>query len=72
MRVIKKYNRILYYFEIIREDRAKVLYGGNHVIVSGHEHGYFIEPTIIEAETCMRITQEEVFGRICGNSNTQG
>ena len=58
----KQGKRILNYFEIAREEGAKILYGGNRVTVPGHEHGYFIEPTIIEAEPHMRISQEEIFG----------
>ena len=54
--------RVLNYFEIAKNEGAKILYGGNRVTVPGHEHGYFIEPTIIEAESHMRIAQEEIFG----------
>src|SRR5699024_3050381 len=54
--------KILNYFKIAREEGAKILYGGNRVTVPGHEYGYFIEPTIIEAEANMRIAQEEIFG----------
>jgi len=54
--------RVLDYFDIARKEGAKILYGGNRVTVEGHEHGYFIEPTIIEAEANMRIAQEEIFG----------
>jgi len=58
----KQGERVLNYFNIAREEGAKILYGGNRVTVPGHEHGYFIEPTIIEAEPHMRIAQEEIFG----------
>ncbi|WP_174614633.1 aldehyde dehydrogenase family protein [Virgibacillus ihumii] len=58
----KQGERVLNYFDIAREEGAKILYGGNRVTVPGHEHGYFIEPTIIEAEPHMRIAQEEIFG----------
>lgn len=58
----KQGERVLNYFEIAKEEGAKILYGGNRVTVPGHEHGYFIEPTIIEAEPHMRIAQEEIFG----------
>lgn len=58
----KQGERVLNYFDIAREEGAKILYGGNRVSVKGHEHGYFIEPTIIEAEPHMRIAQEEIFG----------
>ncbi|SOC40223.1 aldehyde dehydrogenase family protein [Ureibacillus acetophenoni] len=58
----KQGERVLNYFEIAKQEGAKILYGGNRVTVPGHEHGYFIEPTIIEAEPHMRIAQEEIFG----------
>lgn len=58
----KQAKRILHYFDIAKNEGAKILYGGNRVTVEGHEHGYFIEPTIIEAEPDMRIAQEEIFG----------
>lgn len=54
--------KVLNYFEIAKKEGAKILYGGNRVTVPGHEYGYFIEPTIIEAEPHMRIAQEEIFG----------
>lgn len=58
----KQGKRILEYFDIAKEEGAKILYGGNRVTVPDHEHGFFIEPTIIEAEPKMRIAQEEIFG----------
>ncbi|MFD1706243.1 aldehyde dehydrogenase family protein [Siminovitchia sediminis] len=58
----KQGKRVLNYFKIAKEEGAKILYGGNRVTVPGHEYGYFIEPTIIEAEPHMRIAQEEIFG----------
>ncbi|KEF36988.1 aldehyde dehydrogenase (acceptor) [Schinkia azotoformans MEV2011] len=61
----KQGKRVLGYFDIAREERAKILYGGNRVTVPGNEHGYFIEPTIIEAEPHMRISKEEIFGPAC-------
>lgn len=58
----KQGKRVLGYFEIAKEEGAKILYGGKRVTVPGNEHGYFIEPTIIEATSDMRIAQEEIFG----------
>ncbi|MDQ0185890.1 aldehyde dehydrogenase family protein [Cytobacillus sp. FSL R5-0569] len=58
----KQGKRVLEFFEIAKEEGAKILYGGKRVTVSGYEHGYFIEPTIIEADSNMRIAQEEIFG----------
>lgn len=61
----KQGKKVLNYFEIAKQEGAKILYGGNRVTVPGHEYGYFIEPTIIEAEYDMRIAQEEIFGPAC-------
>ncbi|MFJ7724545.1 aldehyde dehydrogenase family protein [Neobacillus sp. NPDC097160] len=58
----KQGKSVLGYFEIAKEEGAKILYGGNRVTVPGNEYGYFIEPTIIEATSEMRIAQEEIFG----------
>jgi acyl-CoA reductase-like NAD-dependent aldehyde dehydrogenase len=58
----KQGEKVLNYFKIAEEEGAKILYGGNRVTVEGYEYGYFIEPTIIEAEPQMRIAQEEIFG----------
>ena len=58
----KQGKRVLGYFDIAREEGARILYGGNRVTIPGNEHGYFIEPTIIEATNNMRISQEEIFG----------
>ncbi len=58
----KQGKRVLGYFDIAREEGAKILYGGKRVTVPDNEHGYFIEPTIIEATSNMRIAQEEIFG----------
>ncbi|MBT2733790.1 aldehyde dehydrogenase [Bacillus sp. ISL-7] len=60
----KQGKRVLGYFNIAREEGAKIVYGGNRVTVPGNEHGYFIEPTIIEATSKMRIAQEEIFGPV--------
>ena len=41
-----------------------MLTGGQRVTVAGHEHGYFIEPTILETNNRMRVAQEEIFGPV--------
>lgn len=56
--------RILDYIQIGLNEGAKLLAGGNRVEVSGHEYGWFIEPTIFEAKYDMRIAQEEIFGPV--------
>lgn len=60
----KQGKRILGYFDIAKDEGAKILVGGKRVTVSDNEHGYFIEPTVIEATNEMRISQEEIFGPV--------
>jgi malonate-semialdehyde dehydrogenase (acetylating)/methylmalonate-semialdehyde dehydrogenase len=44
---------------------AQVLLDGRHVVVPGHEDGYYVGPTVIDHVTPdMRIAQEEVFGPV--------
>ncbi|MGW6659547.1 aldehyde dehydrogenase family protein [Rhodococcus sp. NPDC055024] len=56
--------RVLEYIDAGHHEGAKLLTGGNRVTVAGHEHGYFIEPTIFEVDNSMRIAQEEIFGPV--------
>lgn len=56
--------RVLDYIEIGKAEGAKLHTGGARVTVKGHEHGYFIQPTIFEATNDMRIAQEEIFGPV--------
>ncbi|MET4538370.1 aldehyde dehydrogenase (NAD+) [Arthrobacter bambusae] len=56
--------RVLGYIEKGLAEGAKLLTGGKRVTVPGHEHGYFIEPTIFEATNDMAIAQEEIFGPV--------
>ena len=57
--------KVLHYIEIAKEEKAKVLCGGNQVKVKGFENGYYLEPTVIEVATdeC-RVNQEEIFGPV--------
>jgi len=55
------YNKVVSYFDIAREDGAKVAAGGETV---GNE-GYFVRPTLFtDANNKMRIAQEEIFGPV--------
>ena len=53
------------YIKIAKDENGTILCGGNKVQVSGHEHGYYLEPTVIEviSDDC-RVNQEEIFGPV--------
>ena len=57
--------KVLNYVDIAKTEGGKVLYGGNQLTIEGYEHGYYMEPTIIEIQTdeC-RVNQEEIFGPV--------
>lgn len=53
------------YIDSASKDGAKVLFGGNKVLVTGSENGYYLQPTIIEvADNKCSLNQEEVFGPV--------
>jgi acyl-CoA reductase-like NAD-dependent aldehyde dehydrogenase len=56
----KQGQRVLGYVE----GGARLVIGGGRAEVAGCEAGWFIEPTVFEAENRMRIAQEEVFGPV--------
>lgn len=58
--------KVLGYIELAREEGGTVLVGGERKILEGRcEHGYFVEPTVIEglSHTC-RTNREEIFGPV--------
>jgi aldehyde dehydrogenase len=55
--------KILSYFDIGRQEGAKVLTGGKRSD-AGPEGGFYIEPTIFEGHNKMRVFQEEIFGPV--------
>ncbi len=57
--------KVLSYIKIAKEEGGEILYGGNKVTVSGHENGYYLEPTVIAVDSndCT-IQKEEVFGPV--------
>jgi aminomuconate-semialdehyde/2-hydroxymuconate-6-semialdehyde dehydrogenase len=57
--------KVMDYINIAKEEKGKVLCGGNKVTVKGYENGYYLEPTVIEVPTdeC-RVNQEEIFGPV--------
>ncbi|MCF8571301.1 aldehyde dehydrogenase [Gordonia sp. HY002] len=55
-------DRVESYIEIAKSEGATIAHGGGR---GGFEHGYFVEPTIVDNVTNdMRIAQEEVFGPV--------
>jgi aldehyde dehydrogenase len=57
--------KILSYFDIGRQEGAKVLTGGKQANLQGDlAGGYYVEPTIFEGHNKMRIFQEEIFGPV--------
>jgi aldehyde dehydrogenase (NAD+) len=58
--------KIMGYIDIgQREDKAKLMCGGNHLTKGDYSRGYFIEPTVFaDVKPGMRIEQEEIFGPV--------
>jgi acyl-CoA reductase-like NAD-dependent aldehyde dehydrogenase len=60
----KQYDRVCDYLEVGRQE-ARVELGGGRPQGLGSDTGFYIEPTIFtEAESSMRISQEEIFGPV--------
>jgi aldehyde dehydrogenase len=57
--------KILSYFDIGRQEGAKVLIGGERNMLDGaFKDGYYVQPTIFEGKNSMRVFQEEIFGPV--------
>jgi aldehyde dehydrogenase len=57
--------RILSYFDIGKQEGARVLTGGKRAQLGGEiAEGYYVEPTIFEGNNKMRVFQEEIFGPV--------
>jgi aldehyde dehydrogenase len=57
--------KILSYFDIGRQEGAKVLTGGKRNELDGaFKDGYYITPTVFEGKNSMRVFQEEIFGPV--------
>jgi aldehyde dehydrogenase len=57
--------KILSYFDIGRQEGAKVLTGGERNLLDGaFKDGYYIKPTVFEGNNAMRVFQEEIFGPV--------
>lgn len=53
------------YIDIAAQENAKILFGGNRVVVKNSENGYYLQPTIIEVkDNKCRLNQEEIFGPV--------
>ncbi len=62
-----QFEKILNYFEVGREEGAKILVGGGRAEVgkdNGISGGYYVEPTIFSGNNSMRVFQEEIFGPV--------
>lgn len=58
--------KILSYIQLAREERGKILCGGERAEIPGDcRQGYFVQPTLIEglSHNC-RVNQEEIFGPV--------
>jgi len=57
--------KILSYFDIGRQEGAKVLTGGERNVLDGaFKDGYYVKPTVFEGNNAMRVFQEEIFGPV--------
>ncbi|HRE43421.1 MAG TPA: aldehyde dehydrogenase family protein [Terricaulis sp.] len=57
--------KILAYFDIGRQEGAKVLTGGEAAHLPGElAGGYYIRPTVLQGHNKMRVFQEEIFGPV--------
>lgn len=57
--------KILSYFDIGRQEGAKVLTGGSRAVLDGElKDGYYVQPTIFTGHNRMRVFQEEIFGPV--------
>ncbi len=57
--------KILSYFDIGRQEGAKVLIGGErHTLDGEFKDGYYVKPTVFLGHNKMRVFQEEIFGPV--------
>ena len=57
--------KILSYFDIGKQEGAKVLIGGERAHLGGElEGGFYVQPTVLEGNNSMRVFQEEIFGPV--------
>lgn len=56
--------KTMQYIDISANEGARLVYGGQPLEGGRYDQGYFVQPTIFEAEQGMRITEEEIFGPV--------
>ncbi|MEO2223610.1 aldehyde dehydrogenase family protein [Priestia megaterium] len=57
--------KVLKYIGIGKQEGARLVCGGNRIISSGLEKGFFVEPTVFSNVTSnMKIVQDEIFGPV--------
>lgn len=60
-----QYEKVLSYFEVAKEDGAKLLTGGERASGEGIDDGFYVKPTLYaDVDNSMRIAQEEIFGPV--------
>ncbi len=60
-----QFEKIMSYFDIGRQEGAKVLIGGERAQLGGDlDGGFYVQPTILEGHNKMRVFQEEIFGPV--------
>ncbi|MCA9551301.1 MAG: aldehyde dehydrogenase [Myxococcales bacterium] len=65
--------KIMSYIDIGKQEGAKVLTGGNRIMMEGDlAGGYYVEPTIFEGNNKMRVFQEEIFGPVVSVTSFDG
>lgn len=61
----EQYKKILSYFDIGKNEGAKLLTGGASAKLGGElDGGFYIKPTIFEGDNSMRVFREEIFGPV--------
>jgi aldehyde dehydrogenase (NAD+) len=55
-------NKVLSYVEIAKQQGGRILSGGTVPEEQSLQNGYFVKPTVVEAQPQDRVAQEEVFG----------
>ncbi|HBO4788443.1 TPA: aldehyde dehydrogenase family protein [Pseudomonas aeruginosa] len=55
-------DRVLSYVAVAEEEGGKILTGGRAPTAPALQGGYYVEPTVVEAQPHHRVAQEEVFG----------
>jgi aldehyde dehydrogenase len=57
--------KILSYIDIGRKEGARILTGGERLILDGElAEGFYVKPTVFEGHNRMRVFQEEIFGPV--------